>query len=97
VDRSALSHNEIKSRLAGLEGWSLRDNALHRDFEFSDFRAAISFLVRLSFYAEALDHHPEIWNVYNRVSLKLTTHDAGNMVTEFDLKLAQDINDFSWV
>jgi 4a-hydroxytetrahydrobiopterin dehydratase len=97
ADRSPLSQDGIERALRDLDGWSFRDDALHRTFEFADFRAAISFLVRLAFFAEELNHHPEIRNVYNRVDLSITTHDAGNKVTELDVKLARAINDFTWV
>jgi 4a-hydroxytetrahydrobiopterin dehydratase len=97
ADRSPLSNDRITSELESIEGWSYEGDALHRTFEFKDFRAAVSFIVRMAFFAEELNHHPEVRNVYNRVELSLTTHDAGNKVTELDLKLARAINDFSWV
>lgn len=88
---------QIQAALAGLPGWTLEANALHKDFVFQNFREAISFLVRLSFEAEALNHHPEIHNVYNRVRISLQTHDAGNQVTAKDVQLAEAIEAFSWV
>ena len=63
-----------------------------RTFRFADFRAAFAFLTRVAFEAEAMDHHPEITNVYDRVTLALSTHDAGNRVTETDLALARRID-----
>ncbi|MBF2052964.1 MAG: 4a-hydroxytetrahydrobiopterin dehydratase [Candidatus Sericytochromatia bacterium] len=92
----ALALDEVTTALAELPGWTFADAALHKDFVFEHFREAISFLVRLSFEAEALNHHPEIQNVYNRVSLRLTTHDAGNQVTALDLALARAIEAFNW-
>lgn len=92
----ALSSEAIATALAELPGWTLAGTALQKDFVFAHFREAISFLVRLSFEAEALNHHPEIQNVYNRVSLRLTTHDAGNQVTDLDLALARAIEAFNW-
>lgn len=97
TDRSPLSEQRIQAALGSLDGWEFLDDSLERTFEFADFRAAVSFIVRLSFYAEESNHHPEIGNVYNRVTLRLNTHDAGNKVTELDLELARAINDFSWV
>jgi len=91
-----LSSAEIQTALAKLPGWSYADQALHKQFTFEHFREAISFIVRLSFEAEALNHHPELHNVYNRVELKLTTHDAGNQVTALDLELATAIENFNW-
>jgi 4a-hydroxytetrahydrobiopterin dehydratase len=57
----------------------------------------MSFLVRLSFEAEQRDHHPEIFNVYDRVELTLRTHDAGDRITKADVELARAIDAFSWV
>jgi len=76
--------------LAKLSGWSEvkgRD-AITRQFEFSDFNEAFGFMVRAALIAEKLDHHPEWFNVYNKVGVTLATHDAGG-VTERDIKLAQ--------
>ena len=95
--RQPLSDKEIQDVLADLRGWTYDDDALHRTFEFSDFRAAISFIVRLAFYAEEMNHHPELQNVYNSVSIALSTHDAGGKVTEMDVELARKIDKISWV
>ncbi len=73
--------------------WDERDGALHRDFTFASFREAMGFMVRVAFIAEELQHHPEWSNVYNRVSIKLTTHDAGNTVTDNDRTMAAAIDD----
>ncbi len=80
-----------------LDGWTHEDDKLKKTFEFTDFRAAISFIVRMSFFAEAMNHHPELENVYNTVSIALTTHDAGGQVTQLDIDLATEIEGFSWV
>lgn len=95
--RNPLSRDEIDDALRDLEGWRWETDQLQKEFEFSDFRAAISFIVRLAFHAEELNHHPELTNVYNRVSVALSTHDAGNKVTEMDLRLARAIEEFLWV
>lgn len=91
--RDPLSDTEIDEALADLEGWTYEDDKLKKTFEFADFRAAISFIVRISFYAEEMMHHPELENVYNTVSVALTTHDAGGKVTEMDVELASEIED----
>lgn len=93
---SAIAQHEIERALAELPGWTYANQALYKDFAFENFREAISFLVRLSFEAETLNHHPEIQNVYNRVKLRLTTHDANNQVTAKDLALAHAIEAFNW-
>ena len=72
--------------------WTERDDALHRDFTFADFRQAFAFMTEVAFAAEKMDHHPDWSNVYNRVSIKLNTHDAGNTVTDRDRKLADRID-----
>lgn len=95
--RDPLSDDEIADALSSLERWTHADDKLQKTFEFSNFREAISFIVRLSFYAEEMMHHPELENVYNTVSVALTTHDAGGKVTEMDVDLAQKIEDFVWV
>lgn len=94
---SPLAPETIAEALQQLPGWSYHTHSLHKRFQFLNFREAISFLVRLSFEAEALNHHPEIHNVYDTVTLTLTTHDAGNQVTDLDLRLAQAIEDFNWL
>ena len=88
-----LSEEEIKLKLGELNGWIFENDCLKRNFEFSNFRDAMSFLVRISFEADQRDHHPEIFNCYNRVSLSLNTHDAGGKVTEKDFSLASAIDD----
>jgi 4a-hydroxytetrahydrobiopterin dehydratase len=95
--RDPLSNDAIEAALADLDGWTHEDNKLKKTFELSDFRAAISFIVRMSFYAEEMNHHPELENVYNTVSIALTTHDAGGKVTQMDVDLAEKIEGFSWV
>jgi len=86
---------ELENALRDLPLWqrvessdvSARDS-LHRDFRFADFNAAFGFMSRVAMMAERMDHHPEWSNVYNRVAVTLSTHDAGG-VTELDLRLAR--------
>ncbi|MFN3597250.1 MAG: 4a-hydroxytetrahydrobiopterin dehydratase [Rubricoccaceae bacterium] len=89
--RTPLAPDALAAALADLPGWEVQGDRLARTFTFADFREAMAFIVRVAFEAEALDHHPELTNVYNRVTLALTTHDAGNRVTETDLALARAI------
>lgn len=72
--------------------WKEADNKLKRDFEFKDFSEAFAFMTRVAILAEKHNHHPWWSNVYNKISIELTTHDAGNTVTEKDRKLAQEID-----
>ncbi len=89
--REPLSPDEISAALDALSGWTYEDDALAKTFTFGDFREALAFIVRLGFEAEERDHHPNLTNVYNRVELALTTHDAGNRVTQMDVDLARAI------
>ena len=88
-----LSDNEIQSALTGLIGWSLADGKLHFERTFGDFKEAFAFMTRVALAAEQANHHPEWFNVYNRVRIDLTTHDAGG-ISQRDLDLAQQINAF---
>ena len=72
--------------------WIEEENQLKRSFTFKDFSEAFAFMTRVAFLAEAQQHHPNWSNVYNRVDIVLTTHDAGNVVTEKDQKLAKAID-----
>ena len=73
-------------------GWQIVDNSLCRDFEFVDFSSAFAFMTRVALLAEHSEHHPNWANIYNKVSIQLTTHDAGNVVTGKDYGLALGIN-----
>ena len=84
---------EIETRLADLDGWSVENGKLHRDLKFSDFAEAFGFMTRVALVAEAAQHHPEWSNVWNRVSIDLTTHDAGG-ISEKDFELASRIDAF---
>ena len=79
--------------LAALTGWTLVDgrDAITRTFKFADFSVAFGFMTRVALAAEKLDHHPEWLNVWNRVEITLSTHDAGGL-TERDIKLAKIID-----
>jgi 4a-hydroxytetrahydrobiopterin dehydratase len=72
--------------------WEEKDNKLYRKFEFKDFSQAFSFMTRVALAAEKMDHHPEWKNVWNKVEIWLSTHDAGDVVTERDRKLAARID-----
>ena len=72
--------------------WTEEENQLKRSFTFKDFSEAFAFMTRVAFLAESHQHHPNWLNVYNRVDIALTTHDAGNVVTEKDRKLAKAID-----
>lgn len=88
---------EIDLALASLPGWKHEDGALLRTYVFGSFREALSFMVRAGFEAEAMDHHPDWTNIYNRVAVRLNTHDAGGKVTARDVELARRLQKISWV
>lgn len=88
-----LTDNEIKNKLKKLDGWEYSDDKIHREFSFSDFKTALSFIVRVGFDAEEQGHHPELFNVYNSVQISLSTHDAGDKVTEKDITLAEAVDE----
>lgn len=72
--------------------WEEKDNKLTRTFKFADFTEAFGFMTRVAIEAEKMDHHPNWSNVYNQVTIELTTHDAGNVVTDNDRTLAAKID-----
>jgi 4a-hydroxytetrahydrobiopterin dehydratase len=92
-----LTPQEITSACAKLPGWAFERDALTKAFKFGSFREAMSFMVRVAFEAEELNHHPEWTNVYNRVLVRLNTHDAGGKVTGKDVELATRMQKISWV
>lgn len=72
--------------------WAEENNRLKKTFRFNDFQEAFAFMTRVAFLAEIQNHHPNWSNVYNTVTIELTTHDAGNVVTDKDRKLAAAID-----
>jgi 4a-hydroxytetrahydrobiopterin dehydratase len=89
-----LSEEEIRSRLQQVAGWEIAAGKLHREFRFDDFVTAFGFMTSLALRAEAKNHHPEWFNVYNRVVIDLTTHDAGG-ITVLDFELAAAANELA--
>jgi 4a-hydroxytetrahydrobiopterin dehydratase len=85
------SPEEIKTALAGISNWKLNKDLIARDFKFKTFVQAFGFMTKVALEAEKLNHHPDWSNVYNTVSIKLNTHDAGGL-TELDFKLAAKID-----
>jgi 4a-hydroxytetrahydrobiopterin dehydratase len=91
-----LNPDQIAAALRELPGWAAEGDALVQTFRFGSFKEAMSFMVRVAFEAEAMDHHPEWSNVYNTVAIRLRTHDAGNRVTAKDVELARKISALDW-
>lgn len=92
-----LTAAKIKEVLPALAGWKIKRDALAKEFKFGSFKEALSFMVRVGFEAEAMNHHPDWTNVYNRVAIRLNTHDAGGKVTAKDVDLAKKIESLAWV
>jgi 4a-hydroxytetrahydrobiopterin dehydratase len=92
-----LTKTKIEAAVGSLPGWTFKRDALSKEFKFGSFKEALSFMVRVGFEAEAMNHHPEWTNVYNRVAIRLNTHDAGGKVTAKDVALAQKIESLAWV
>lgn len=89
--RKRLTDNEIAAALVGLPGWRREGDRIVRDLQFADFVAALGFIAQLGALAERANHHPELTNVYDKVTVALSTHDAGG-ITGMDTALAAEIN-----
>ena len=83
-----LTDAQIQENLAQVDGWTIENGKLHKEFQFDNFITAFGFMTQLALVAESLNHHPEWFNVYNRVTIDLTTHDAGG-ISELDFQWAK--------
>jgi 4a-hydroxytetrahydrobiopterin dehydratase len=90
-ERHKLKAGDVEARLSDCPGWSLDDGKLHREFSFVDFNEAFGFMTRAALVAEAMNHHPEWFNVYNRVRVHLTSHDVDG-ISGRDFELAHAMN-----
>lgn len=86
-----LTEEQIKTELSGLPGWSIVNGKLHKDFVFDNFIEAFGFMCKAAIHIEKMNHHPEWFNVYNKISVDLVTHDAGG-ITQNDIALARTLN-----
>ncbi len=82
-----LTESEIAAGLARLDGWTIDQGKLHKEYQFSDFVPAFGFMAAVALVAESMNHHPEWFNVYNRVRVHLETHDVGG-ISDLDFELA---------
>lgn len=89
-----LSTDAINAALGELSGWSVEQGKLHRQFQFNSFVEAFGFMSSVALVAESMGHHPEWFNVYNRVTVDLTTHDAGG-ISDKDVALARKMNELA--
>ncbi len=86
-----LTEDQIRQELTGLHGWSVVNGKLHKDFVFADFIDAFGFMSRAAIHIEKMNHHPEWFNVYNKIKVELVTHDAGG-ITQNDINLARTLD-----
>lgn len=95
MTRRALSEQEKETALRELPGWAVQDGKLHKTFRFGSFAQAIGWMVSVAVWADKMDHHPEWSNVYNRVTVDLSTHDLGNAISQLDVDLARRMEDLA--
>jgi len=86
--RRKLTDEEIEDALGELPGWEVKDGKLHKTFKFASFAQAIGWMVAVAIHADKADHHPEWSNVYNKVTVDLSTHDLGDAISKLDVELA---------
>ena len=91
---TALTDGEQQQRLADLDDWTIEDGALTRTFTFASFVVAFGFMASAAIVAEKMNHHPEWSNVYNRVTIRLSTHDVGG-ISELDFELAAKMTELA--
>ena len=89
-----LTEREVATQLATLPNWTIEGGKLHREYEFADFVAAFGFMTSAALVAQRMDHHPEWFNVWNRVRVDLTTHDAKG-ITTLDAQLARSMEELA--
>jgi 4a-hydroxytetrahydrobiopterin dehydratase len=90
-DYKNLTEQEIEQQVTKLQGWKFVNGKLNQNFEFDNFVQAFGFMVKVAMRAEKMNHHPEWFNVYNRVTIDLVTHDIGG-ISNYDIRLAEIIN-----
>jgi len=90
IENVVLSRPDLNKALSGLPGWTLQGGKLHREYIFLDFVAAFGFMTSAALVAQRMDHHPEWFNVFDRVRIDLSTHDAGG-ITGLDVRLASSM------
>ena len=89
-----LTNAEISTQLEGISGWTVENEKLHKEFQFDSFVEAFGFMTSVALIAESMNHHPEWFNVYNRVIVDLATHDAGG-ISALDFELAKKVDALS--
>ena len=85
------SEDTAKLQLSKLKDWQFNSDGIEKKFQFKNFTEALGFIVKVGVVSEKMNHHPELFNVYNKVNIRLSTHDSGG-VTDKDFKLASEID-----
>jgi 4a-hydroxytetrahydrobiopterin dehydratase len=91
-----LESDEIELELSKIDNWTFDEDRIKKTFEFKDFGDAFAFMTRMAIEIEKMNHHPEWFNVYNKIKVELTTHDV-NGLSMYDFKLAKIMDDFEKV
>lgn len=89
MTRYAIKEADLPDALANLPGWEIRAGKLHKEYQFDSFAQAMGWMMSVAIHADKMDHHPEWSNVYNRVRVDLVTHDLGNVISSWDVALAE--------
>jgi 4a-hydroxytetrahydrobiopterin dehydratase len=95
MEKRVLSKEEIDTAVSGLDGWSVQDGKLAKEYKFSSFAAALGWMVAVGVEANTLDHHPDWSNAYNRVQVHLVTHDLDDQISTLDAALARKMEELA--
>ncbi len=93
--RYKLNQEQLQQALQNLPDWSVEDNKLCKTFQFNSFAAALGWMVSVGIEADKMNHHPEWSNIYNRVKVNLVTHDLGHVISNWDIQLAQKMEELA--
>jgi 4a-hydroxytetrahydrobiopterin dehydratase len=93
--REKLSQAQIKDALTSLPGWSVKEDKLHKEYEFDSFAEAIGWMMSAAIEIDKMNHHPEWSNVYNSVTVNLLTHDLGDAISNLDVELAHKLEELA--
>lgn len=95
MTRYQLNEEQLRSAMANLPGWEIKAGKLHKLFKFKSFAQAMGWMVSAAIFADKMDHHPEWSNVYNRVTVNLVTHDLDNAISNWDIELANKMEELA--
>jgi len=92
MSKYKLNDAELQNALANLSGWTVKEGNLHKEYKFTSFGEAMGWMVSVAIYAEKIEHHPVWLNIYNLVRVDLVTHDLGNVISNLDVELANQMD-----